>query len=179
MKRIPPRHKLLGGALTLALLIWAADSYLGGGPPPAQASPAKTDTNSPEVAAWQDVSELVARLTCRHYTPIADALRRADRDLFLPTPQFEAAFAPAEEFAADAAQEAEPDPAVDFAARHRLVGVLLGKQPLAVIDNHLLAVNAELDGHRLVEVHRDRVVFQRPNADGTVVLELQSGPQKP
>jgi hypothetical protein len=182
MTQITGRQKLLGGAALLAAVVWAVDWFAGGGrPAPAQASPSAAEQSSTTQPAWQDVNDLVARLTSRRYVPVADELDELPRDLFLPTPLIESALGRAEPEETDQpdqpndSKRSEPD----FASRHKLVGVMLGTAPVAVIDEHMVPLNTDFDGYTLTEIQRDYVVFSRPGGEDRVVLKLQPGPKTP
>ncbi|HQL54927.1 MAG TPA: hypothetical protein PLQ87_09485, partial [Phycisphaerae bacterium] len=71
----------------------------------------------------------------------------------------------------------EIDPVAEFQAAHRLVGVMLGQRPLAVIDERVMPLHAEVDGFRLVQVARDFVVLRRADTGAQVRLELQPRPR--
>ncbi|MFQ5806301.1 MAG: hypothetical protein ACE5I3_07620 [Phycisphaerae bacterium] len=57
---------------------------------------------------------------------------------------------------------------LSFEDRHELQGVLTGRVPLALIDGLLCRRGAEIDGYRLVELHREYVVFQRDGSRVTL-----------
>jgi hypothetical protein len=176
VRRISPRKRLLGGVLLLALGIWALDRFTGvGQPTPAQAGQQAPATGLPVTAEWQDVTELVARLTNTGYAPVASELRELDRDLFLPTAQIEEAFhrPVAEPPPEEPADKQAAEPPQDFGTRHRLVGVMLGPNPMAVIDGHVLPLDSQVDGHALIQVARDYVVFRETATGAQVTLELE------
>ncbi len=64
-----------------------------------------------------------------------------------------------------------PDPVDDFAARHRLNGVLAGPNPVAIIDSVVCPIGAWIDGFRVERVEPTRVVLRRGAT--TVVLTLE------
>jgi hypothetical protein len=66
-----------------------------------------------------------------------------------------------------------------FADRHTLEGVILGPKPMAVVDGRLLSPGAALDAYTLVEIQRDRVVFERHGDSERVTLTLPQRPKKP
>jgi hypothetical protein len=183
MIRLTRKQRLLGAALLVAGLVWAADHFIGSGRPAALQA-AQTAAAPPPASAGdaRDFSESLARLTRNEYISVADEIDLLQRDLFEPTAIMESAFAlaappPARTLAESAAQP--PAPEDDFQTSHKLEGVLLGRTPLAVIDGHVLAINSDLDGYTLLEVQRDRVIFQHPPTGARVVLELSPGPRTP
>jgi hypothetical protein len=172
------RQRLLGGALLLAGAIWGMDALTGkSGPAPAVAQAAKAPATPPAGPAWAEVDEVLTRLTRRADDPLSAEPAPPVRDLFWPTPTLEAAFPAQPEALAEPI--AEPSPAEDdFAERHRLVAVMLGPTPLAVVDEKLIPLHAELDGFRLVSVSRDHVVFRDKSSGRSVELVLAERPQK-
>ena len=180
MKRFSPQQRVLGGALLLAVGLWAVDAFSGGArvtlvraasgstpaPPPAPTSP-----------DWKDIDVLVARLTRSAYTPAREELGRLERDLFVPTARLEAACAPPEPppIEVPTSESAPPVPASqpEFQTRHKLTGVVIGPNPLAVVDQTVLRLNSDLEGYTLIEVQRDYVVFRQAGTDERVVLSLQ------
>ena len=182
MRRITVQQGVLGGALVVVAGFWAVDRLTGvGGPASAQADPSQPGQSSVGPAAWQDVSELVTSLTGTEYQSVAGEVEGLRRDLFVPTPLIDAAFAEPEPAVISETPELEEDVASqpDFASRHRLGGVIIGDKPLAVIDDRLLPIGSELDGHTLVEVHRDCVVFRQVGTELLVTLELEQRPENP
>lgn len=182
MKRLSGRQRVLGGALLVAALIGAVDLFSGArAPAEVQARPMSTGTGSTALPAWQDVSALVARLTRTEYIPVAGELEQLRRDLFMPTPLFEAAVVrpapPESDEPAEAGQDRAPEP--DFRDCHKLLGVITGSTRLAVVDDRLLGLNSDLDGYTLIEVHRDYVVFRQPGTEDRIRLELERGPRNP
>ncbi|MEW6251953.1 MAG: hypothetical protein AB1716_15030 [Planctomycetota bacterium] len=178
MSRLTGRQRLLAAALGLAVLVGVVDR-LRGGPAPAQADPTSQPAAAgalpaPLPADWNSVRKLVAQLTEAHYAPLDVELAALERDLFArpaTAPEVGAAGADPQTQPAAGAATAKPG----FAEKHKLLGVFLARQPVAVVDDQLLVTGAELDGHRLVRVSRDCVEFA-PSAGGkTVVLEL-AGP---
>lgn len=178
--RLTRRQRVLLGALGLAATVWLIDALAGsGGPRPAAGNPAAAPVAGPNgpVARWQSAGDEVARLVQHRYEPLAEDAAVWARDLFQPTPAMERALGPAtppaEPAAAAPGPPSEP-PRPGFAERHRLLGVMLGDVPVAVVDGRLLVPNSDLDGFVLVDVQRDYVVFER-RADGERVrLELES-----
>jgi len=174
MTKLNKRQRLLIAGLGLAAGVWAIDSLTGGGQPQ-QARAAQKPTGEAAVTVqWCDVSQTVARLTDATYRSIAPDLLRVERDLFAPSAVMERVYAPAPSVPV-AKQPVEQDPAVvDFVGQHTLDGVLTGRRPVAVINGRPLALGAELDGHRLVEVARARVSLERVSDGEVVELELAS-----
>lgn len=179
MRRITGRQRLLLGGLVVAVGVWLADSRTGDGQPQAaQAQSAATGQPAAAPVVWQDMGPLLDQLTTSGYVSVADRLQNLDRDLFMPTAKIETALGaatPTEDEVADAEAQPVVDRVAEFRERHRLVGVLLGGAGWAVIDGRLYPLRAELDGYRLVEIGRDRVVFADPGGGEPVVLELMTG----
>ncbi len=175
MKRIPMRHGVLGAALLLAALVWAFDAFTRGGPAAARGAQA-TPLAAPVLEIdWKQVGELVERLRRRDYEPVADEATRLQRDLFVPSVTVLSALA-----AAAPAPPPEPGPVEarvsveeGFRTRHKLLGVIVGKVPLAVIDDRLWPVGAELDGCRVIDIQRDYVVLQQIGTDIRATLRLE------
>lgn len=71
--------------------------------------------------------------------------------------------------------ETEPDPADDFAARHRLDGVLAGPNPVAIIDSVVCPIGARVEGFRVERIEPTRVVLRR----GPTVVVLRLEPPEP
>ena len=158
---------------------WARANEASDGGDWRQKAPARPPSTDDDTQAFSDS---LARLSRNEYVSVADEIDQLQRDLFEPTAVMETAFTPVEtnpppELAATAARSAVRE--ADFQTSHNLEGVLLGRTPLAVIDGHVLAVNSDLDGYTLLEVQRDRVVFQQPATGARVVLELSQGPKTP
>lgn len=177
MRRLTKRQGLLAGGLALALVVLAADALTGrGAPAPAQA--ADTSAAPANAPTWQDVSPLVQRLTSVEYASVAPQLGQLSRDLFRATPLMEAAFTPPEpppDLLASAAA-AEASERQGFDALHRLVAVMLGRKPLAVVNDRVVPVGGTIDGYVLIELGRDRAVFEESATGERVTLEL---PQRP
>ncbi len=171
MSRFSARQRLVISGLFVTLVVGLLDRLAGhNAPEPAQAAPTSAPVTSAPSADWSSVNALIARLTGSQYTPLGPQLDAPRRDLFRPSPALAALAAPApapgEQSAAASQPAAATQPA--FAARHKLSGVILARQPLAVIDGRLLAPGDVLDGLPLREVRRDRVVFA-PDTDGAAV----------
>lgn len=183
MKRLSQRQRLVCGALAGAGLIWAVDALTRDSTPSAALAGPSTAAAGPSAPAvvWQDVSATIAALTEEGYVSVANELERLERDLFVPTALIDAALRSAEELEAEqaAAVKSEQDEAAEFRGRHRLVGVMLGRRPLAVVDDEVLALQGELDGWRLADIQRERAVFLHPQLGIQVVLELEQGPGIP
>jgi hypothetical protein len=165
MRRISARQKLLAGALLLAGGIWAEDRLTGTGlPSKSQAQPGKAPAAGAGATTWQDVSALVAELTHAEYVSVAGELGESARDLFMPTGLVEDLTGPAVSAAATqpSAEEASAAGEQAFHNHHRLRGVILGPSALAVIDDRLLPLRADVDGYRLVEIERDHVILEQP-----------------
>jgi hypothetical protein len=181
MKRLSARQRLLIGALLIAGLIAAADRLTrGGAPTPARAGQTAQTAPPAAPAGWNDVNALVARLTQTDYASVAGELEQLQRDVFVPTTAAGPMFSAADPAPSAASPEPPPvEPQVDFRDKHRLSGVMLGETPLAVIDDQLLALDAEVDGFTLVGIERDYVVFLQPGSELRVVLELAQRPKNP
>ncbi|MGD8453712.1 MAG: hypothetical protein PVJ57_18010 [Phycisphaerae bacterium] len=186
MSRLSKRHRMLGGVLLTALSFLAGDWYLKTGEP-AKAQGAAHGSGgaggSGAIATrWEDVSGLVAQLTDTHYTSVADELASVDRDLFVPTAVVEEAFPVVEPVLSEAEEAAAappPAPPPSFEEVHRLVGVMIGAHPLAVIDDLVVPVGGVVDGHELVEVQRDYVVLKSRETGLLVRLTVASSPVNP
>jgi hypothetical protein len=183
MKRLNARQRLFVGAALLAAGVWGVDALTRGGKPTAaSAGPSAAGSTVAEGAPrWKDIGDEIRRLTGQRYSSIAAEVGALERDLFLPTAELGAVLAPPEPDETQTGEAARPkiSPEDDFGARHRLVGVMLGPRPLAVIDDRVLAVNSELEGYRLVEVQRDFVTFVHPVTRVRVKLEVAKGPGTP
>lgn len=183
MNRLTLRQRALFGGLALTGLVWAVDALSGrSGPAPLQAAQA-TPTAETAAVPEPNVAQLVAQLTQAEYASVADELERSQRDLFVPTTQVEAAYAVKEGAPVAETPEhpglvpaAASEPA--FSAQHRLLGVLIGAKPLAVLDGHVLPLQAELEGYRLVRIERDYVLFRHTATGQTVRVELEPPPDK-
>ncbi len=171
MKLPAGRQRALYIALALVTLAWVAD--LATRTEPVRRAQAATNSVVPAAPTvsldpLDEVEAVIERLAARSTEP-PEVPNESTRDPFgvaLPTvvdPQ-----------AAMAAQEAEhEDAAADFAARHRLDGILAGPQPVAIIDSIVCPPGTRIDGFRLVRIEKTRVVFERRGV--RVVLELEPG----
>ena len=81
--------------------------------------------------------------------------------------------APASEPAELSETVEEVPPGHEFANTHLLTGVIIGHLPLAQVDGRLLPLGAVLDGHTLIAIERDFVVFERATDRERVALELK------
>lgn len=170
MKRPKKRQRLLISAACLALVGWLLDSALRDGPTEAQAGSSTDGTR--QTVRWQDISGLIERYTHVQYESLARELAALDRDLFVPTPAITARLF---ERPIDDDGEAEQAAAerAAFSDRHRLTGVVLGRQPLAVIDGQVVRSGDRLDGHHVLEVQRDSVVLECDITKLRVVLSME------
>ncbi len=174
MKRIPIRLRVLGGLATAAGLFWVVDRFTAGGPQTAAGATAPVASSMP-ATDWEETTALILRLTTDTYVPVEPELATL-RDLFAEAevpagaPELDAAVE-------DVVAVPEIDPVAEFQAAHRLVGVMLGQRPLAVIDERVMPLHAEVDGFRLVQVARDFVVLRRADTGAQVRLELQPRPR--
>lgn len=183
MTHLTRRQRMLMGAFGLAAAVWAVDALTRGGPAPAQATqPGGAAPPAPQVE-WQDLGGLVNQLTHAGYTSVAPELDNLVRDLFVPTPLLEPELPATELVEPDDSATEPPDvapvPEVPFAQRHRLAGVLVGRSPLAMIDDQLVPLNSDIDGFTLIEVHRDSVVLRERSSGQVVTLALTEGPGNP
>ncbi len=171
------RMRLLIGALLVGLVVLLADRLTRGGPRPVAAAVPATQAAPP---VWSDTAELEARLTGPSYESVLNELAALPRDLFVPTAQA----------AAELKAQAQPDPpqvAVGealpppFEETHHLVGVMLGPNPVAVVGAQVVPLRAELDGHVLITVARDRAVFVERSTGREVTLEIRprAAPESP
>ncbi len=160
MIRLHRRHRLLLGALALAATIWLLDRLSGGtGPPPAQAG-GTPHAPPPAPPDWSAVDALIGRVIALRGADEAPRLPDPVRDVFQPSALLADLLAAAQAPPPAATEPPPEDPAADFAARHRLSATVLGTQPLAVVDDVVVGLGAVLDGHKLVAVERDAVVFE-------------------
>jgi len=180
VNRLTARHRLLLGGLTLAAGVWAVDYFTAGGPKPAGAAESNVTEPTLPVVDWVTVDERVRSLIDDRYESVQQSLDELDRDLFKPTGVVEEAFAQAaldheqtlEAEAEDVAKDVPPPPTFDEV--HQLTGVMLGRRPIAAIDGRTLRRNSELDGHVLIAIARDHVVFRSKESGEEIRLELQS-----
>lgn len=179
MSAASKRHGVLGGALLLALAVWGVDALLRDGTPKtaAAAGAVEADSATPEIG-WRDVSPWVRHAQRTVYTPLDEAFETTPRELFAPPAEWQTVAVDEAERAAAAAEASEAQDREDFGQTHRLMGVMLGSQPRAIINDRLLPLNSDVDGYRLVTIQRDFVVFKHPASGETVRLQLREGPQK-
>jgi hypothetical protein len=172
MTQMLTRHKLIGGVLGVVSAAWAVD-VLTGEPGPSPANAALSPPIATElVARPPDPADLASVIESLRDDDVPRArlpLDAAMRDLFVPTPQMEAAL----EVASPATTAPEPPATsatepIQFETRHELQGVLTGRVPLAVIDGRLYPRGSEVDGYRLVELRRDCAIFQRGESQVTL-----------
>ncbi len=177
MKPIPMKQRVLFGALLLAAGIYLVDTLTGGAEPrPANAAPA-AQPQLPSIGPWQDVSGLIARLTAGRYQPLDGELDALSRDLFAPTPTVEKAFGIGVARKQATPESSPTERSSDFQQNHRLEGVVLGRQPLALINGQVYALNSDLDGYKLIEISRSHVDLHHPPSGRRVRLELPQGPE--
>jgi hypothetical protein len=187
MKRLSLRRRVLFGGLALAGVIGAVDRFSGSaGPTSAEAGPAASDGLNAAITPGPDVADLVQRVMSDAYAAVSGELERLGRDVFVPTPTVDALFAalePAEaaasgeEKGAPSAAAAPPPPT--FNSPPRLVGVLLGAVPLAVVNERVLPVGGELDGFRVVTIARDHVVLHHTQSGQQLTLTITAPADKP
>jgi hypothetical protein len=183
MKRISAKNGALVGALLLVGAIWVFDHSSGGSRPETLQAAQSTGDAQPVVTLdWEPVAETVEQLTRGDYTSVIDELDRLEHDVFLPGPELTFTTTLDELEGAGLAAVAEPEDVAatpGFAARHKLPGVVVGVQPLAVVDGLVLPLNSDLDGYMLVDVQRDYVVFADAASGERVTLELKRNSQTP
>jgi hypothetical protein len=180
VKKWSSLQRVLTGALALAVAGWAVDSLVRrGAPQAARAASATPGAQPASPADGEDSTELVERLLCNKYVPIAADLEQLERDLFVPTPLMQAATLSEPEAEGKSDPIAEPSATPDFASKHVLTGVIIGRAPLAQVDQRLLPLGAVLDGYTLVEIQRDIVIFQCPDSLERVPLELKKPAGRP
>jgi hypothetical protein len=171
MMQLSRRHMLIGGVFGLVSVAWTIDTLTGGaGPSSADAalSPTVATESSARLPDPPDLDRVIRALRNDDATRGPLPFGEATRDLFVPTPWMETALASASGASPLPTEpSAEPHP---FDARHELQGILTGRVPLALIDGRLCRQGAEIDGYRLVELHRDYVVFERD--ESRVVLRV-------
>ena len=180
MKRLTLRQRVLVGALVGAGLIGGVDWLTRGGPAPAAAGQDGEGETSGALSGWVGIDEAVARLTTTGYVSVAGDISKLGRDLFRPTPLINGAFR--EPMMAPSAPPSEIEQQkvgqpVAFSDQHTLSGVVTGAVPLAVVDDRVLPLHGRLDGHVLVEVQRDCVVFEASATGERVRLRLEVGPK--
>lgn len=187
--KLPNRKILLGSALGLALAIFALDRLSGGGPRTADAAARTSSASQPltgsegdalppqaqreagPVAAQtaDDIATLLRRIEAEH-DPVS-TLHLADlaRDPFVATAALRATASGTAGATASPSKEAQPEKAdVPFEKRHRLLGVVTGPVPLAVIDGEPYRLGDTIDGYRLIDIQREYAVLSRE----TTVLTL-------
>ncbi|MBP9024716.1 MAG: hypothetical protein KBH81_01060, partial [Phycisphaerae bacterium] len=81
--------------------------------------------------------------------------------------------APASEPAELSETVEEVPPGHEFANTHLLTGVIIGHLPLAQVDGRLLPLGAVLEGHTLIAIERDFVVFENATDSERITLELK------
>jgi hypothetical protein len=106
---------------------------------------------------------------------VADEAIGLQRDLFVPSATVLGALAAAAPAPAPEPEPVEARVSVEegFRTRHKLLGVVIGQVRLAVIDNHLWPVGAELDGCRIIDIQRDYIVLQQVGTDIRATLRLE------
>lgn len=174
------RQRWLIGTLSLTLVSFAFDALTRGpGPKAAQARPSANAAAPGSNDAAGDAlmtSEKLAALLREITSPLPSVLpdEQSWRDPFAMTEVLKNRLGvddPVESPAEDVAPP--PPPTVGFAARHALRGVITGERPMAILDGKVVRLGDELDGLRLIEVHRMHVVF----SDGAerVILRVTAG----
>ncbi len=175
------RVRLLVGGLLVSLGVMAADQFWGRGVRPAgaaqsvRAAAAAVVSSASGAAARQSDFDKGSRSTrppLGPYASVAERLSAVQRDPFVPSPLIDALLHPAPPPADEPLPVQTEDPAENFRASHQLDGVVLGPEPLAVVDGQIVAVGAALDGWQLLRVERERVIFRRTNGRGELSLEV-------
>lgn len=172
MKLPAGRQRALYVALGLVTLAWVADLATRTEPARrAQAATSQVVPASPAVPLdpIDEVEQVIGRLASQSTEPPAIPDEGA-RDPFAAAPPSTAI--PPDEHAE---QDQQQDPAMDFAERHRLDGVLAGPQPVAIVDSIVCPLGTRIDGFRLVRIEATRAVFERHG----VRVELKLEPQSP
>jgi hypothetical protein len=178
MKRGGPLRRLLVSGLLLSLGGWAADQLWGRGAPraaTAAATPgaAAAPSGSAMPAELPKALPLATRLLPQPYASLAARLSSVPRDPFTPSPLMDALLNPAAPPPAPAAPPPPPeDPADAFRAAYQLEGVVMGPQPLAVVNGRILTVGVMLDDWQLVRVERERVTFRRAGVGRDLILHV-------
>jgi hypothetical protein len=184
------RKTLFGSALALALAIFALDRLSGGGPQAADAAartvpasplPAEAaappqrlkESGPPAPLSGEDIAALLRRISAGHDSPPPLDLTDLTRDPFVASAALRATVAGASG-AHGETQAAETD--VPFEKRHRLLGVVMGPVPLAVIDGEPYRLGETIDGYTLIDVQREHVVLRRETTERIlrVVREVPS-----
>ncbi len=149
--KLSPRHGVLGGALALALaLAWwdwrPAPAAALAAVAPSAPKPARETT-----LALAQVDAFLADYRASQVETRRPLLPGTLRDLFaLPEQARERPAAPT----------TQPEPEADATAPRRLEAVLLGPNPMALVDGRLRRVHEVIDGWALVEVRRDGAAFR-------------------
>jgi len=183
VKRPPPRIQLLGAGLAIVTVGWTFDMLTGPVPVAASAAPGEKPAvlRVPMPADPPDRARLEAFLSRGGGPPQP---LQADTDLREP-------FAPTARFKSSASEgstlgSASPDvggrddqPAANeaFVATHKLQAILMGRDPLAMINDRLHRCGAEVDGYRIDRIARDRVTLSGPR--GRVVLVMPAPTVRP
>jgi hypothetical protein len=167
------RRAVTLGVLGIVGAIFLVDRLIGQKPAPSAASSAGPDASAFAIAAdpaalrVQDRAEVaallsIAELADEAHEPLPDDLR----DLFrLPEAAASAA--------AETAQAADARAQVDgFEQRHALRGVMLGREPRAVIDGRPFAIGEELDGFIVETIERDVVTLTRRSDGAKATLRM-------
>ncbi len=173
MKSVSLTRRILIGILAVAVAGWVVDTLRSRTPQAAQAASATTEAAPAEAANGEDLAALVQRLVSDHYAPVSAELERLERDLFVPTPLMQAETAPASEPGELSEALDESPPGLEFSNKHLLTGVIIGHLPLAQVDGRLLPLGAVLEGHTLIAIERDFVVFENATDSERITLELK------
>jgi len=178
MIKLNPRQRVLAGAALLVTVAWLLDRLSGANRPAtaaassAPAAVAPPPTPAPASGRNDDVKSVLERLLGPQ--PLAPALPIGPhtRDAFALTPQMRAALVAGQ---TDERTQARVEQAA-FEERYRLQAVLTGRVPLAIINDAVYGVGAELDGYEVLEIHGDRVLLGR--GEQRVILTLRPPGQR-
>lgn len=178
MSGLSRRHKLLGGVLSVAAMVWVFD-VIGGDPTPKEAGATQAAAGTDASVELGDVAgraqgilEILSRpadvtlgprrgnSVCRDlFVPEASAWRQhLTRGLRFETKSIESPEAP----------PSKADDKLSFAETHVFRGVVAGRSPLALIGDVIVSKGAVVDGYRVIDIQRDRVRLR--GSDGFVVL---------
>ncbi len=187
------RKTLFGSALALALAIFVLDRLSGGGPQaadaaaratPASQSPAggaappqtPKQAGPPAPLTGEEIAALLRRTRAGHDVPPPLDLTGPARDPFVATAALRATTSGATD-PDEQTQPAETD--IPFEKRHRLLGVVMGPVPLAVIDGQPYRLGETIDGYTLIDIQREHAVLRRETSERIlrVVREVPLAPR--
>lgn len=164
------RQQGLIALMVLSIVGWAFDGLLMGRPKAAAAAQAAPPAAAAQPPRGPDVSTLLRILSDR--APDTVATQVPTRDPFVPAAPL-VALLRRPPVALETAPTADNAPSVAPLARPaRLLGVVLGAQPVAVLDGRPYPLRARVGDCIVEEIQRDRVVLQPLNGEPAMVLLL-------